>query len=366
MEALDGATDADREEMTRKLSEHDDQAGTLSRLALLTSDPHYLRAFGELLRTGGLNPLLSEEEVQAVRRVRVESRAMSLTDNAGGFLIPFQLDPAVIVTSDGTYNPIRKVARQVTALGDTWNPVSAGATSWSWDAEAAEVSDDASTFAQPSISIHKAAGFIPISLEAFEDEANVTGEIRRLLSFGRDTLEATAFTTGSGTGEPFGFITALNGAAPPVVAATTNDTFGSIDVYAVDESLPTRFRQSPQSAWFANRAIYNTIDRFETSGGMKQFPDAMPGATGNPGTLLGVPTYEAEGMDGTLGTGDDYVLCYGDFQHYVIADRSSAVEFIPHLFSTNAGRPTGQRGIFAYFRAGADSVNDGAFRLLQV
>ncbi len=204
------------------------------------------------------------------------------------------------------------------------------------------------------------------TLEAFEDEANVTQEIRRLLSFGRDTLEATAFTTGSGTGEPFGFITALNGATSPVVAATTNDTFGSPDVYLVDEALPTRYRQSSSSAWFAHRAIWNTIDRFETTNGSQQFPGAVPGASGSPGRLLGVPTYEAEGMDGTIATGDDYVLCYGDFQHYVIADRSSAVKFIPHLFSTNAGRPTGQRGLYAYFRAGADSVNDGAFRLLRV
>ncbi len=32
VEALDGATDADREEMTRKFSEHDDQAGTRRQL----------------------------------------------------------------------------------------------------------------------------------------------------------------------------------------------------------------------------------------------------------------------------------------------------------------------------------------------
>ncbi|PWG74840.1 phage major capsid protein, partial [Enterococcus hirae] len=89
-------------------------------------------------------------------------RAMSLTDNAGGYLVPFQLDPTVIITSDGSTNPVRQIARKVVATGDTWNGVSSAAVSWSWDAEAAEVSDDATTFAQPSIPIYKAAGFVPI------------------------------------------------------------------------------------------------------------------------------------------------------------------------------------------------------------
>ncbi len=70
-------------------------------------------------------------------------------------------------------------------------------------------------------------------------------------------------------------------------------------------------------------------------------------------------------MDGTISTADDYILVYGDFQHYYICDRSSSVEFIPHLFSTGAGRPTGQRGFFATYRVGADAVNNGAFRLLH-
>ena len=71
-----------------------------------------------------------------------------------------------------------------------------------------------------------------------------------------------------------------------------------------------------------------------------------------PINLLGKPAYEAEAMDGAIATGDDYVLVYGDFS-YVIADRiGTTVEFIPHLFGANQ-RPTGQRGWYAYFRAGS-------------
>lgn len=140
---------------------------------------------------------------------RALERAMSLTDSAGGYLVPFQLDPTVIITANGSRNQIRQVARQVVATGDVWNGVSSGAVSWSWDAEGAQVSDDSTTFAQPTVPVHKAAGFVPISIEALEDEANVTQEVARLLAFGRDTLEAAAFTTGSGSGQPTGIVTAL-------------------------------------------------------------------------------------------------------------------------------------------------------------
>jgi HK97 family phage major capsid protein len=81
---------------------------------------------------------------------------------------------------------------------------------------------------------------------------------------------------------------------------------------------------------------------------------------------LGRPTYEAEEMDGTLGTGNDYVLCYGDFDAYVIADRlAMSVEVIPWLFGAN-NRPTGQRGLWGWYRTGADSVNDGGLKVLRI
>ena len=361
-EEMPGASDATRENAAHILEEFDDPQSKLARTALVTSDPDYLKFWVEKL-TQGSNALHSEREIQAARRVKAEARAMGLTDTSGGFLIPFQLDPSVIITSDGSFNAIRRISRKVVATGDVWHGVSAGATAWSWDAEFEEVSDDASTFAQPQITIHAARGFVPISYEALADAANVTEEVGRLLSFGRDTLESDAFVTGSGNGEPVGIITALLASSPTVVVdAATNNSFLKEDIYAVDEAIPARYRQSSSAAWIAHRAIWNDADLMETSNGSKLFE----GVVGNPGRLLGSPTYEAEAMDGAIVTGDDYVLAYGAFDNYVIADRFSSVELIPHLFGTSDSRPIGARGFFAFFRIGADSVNDAAFRLLKV
>jgi HK97 family phage major capsid protein len=354
VEKMAGANDKVREAATNIIEQFDDGDSKIARMCLATSSPEYLRAWSKVASNRG--HMVSPEEQKALER------AMSLTDSSGGYLVPFQLDPTVIITSSGSRNQIRQVARQVVATGDTWNGVSSGAVSWSWDAEAAEVSDDTTTFAQPSITVHKAAGFVPISLEALEDEANVTQEVARLLAFGKDTLEAAAFATGSGSGQPTGIVTALTGTASEINAAT-DGTFALADVYTLDESLPARYRAN--AAWLANRAIYNDIRQFDTSGGAGLWERLGADV---PSQLLGRPALESEDMDSSPGTaGSNYVLIVGDFENYVIADRiGMSIEFIPHLFATGNNRPSGQRGWYAYYRVGADSVSDSAFRMLDV
>lgn len=350
VERMQGTTDKIRGTMADIIERWDSADGRISKMALATSDPDYVSAFAKAAR--GQEFAMTDRERQAV------SRAMSLTDTAGGFLVPFQLDPTVIITSNGSTNPIRNIARKVVATSDIWNGVSSAAVSWSWDAEAAEVSDDATTFAQPAITIHKAAGFVPISLEALQDEQNVAGEVGRLLAFGKDTLESTAFATGSGTGRPFGIITALSGGTSEVTA-TTRSAFGLVDVYALDENLPARYRA--MGSWLGHRQALNDVRQFTVAGGADVWERLQFDA---PPLLLGSPAYEASDMTSTITTGNHY-LVFGDFSHYVIADRiGTTVEFIPHLFATGNNRPSGQRGWYAYYRVGADSVADGAFRVL--
>jgi HK97 family phage major capsid protein len=361
IEKMQSASDNVRQAATKIIEEFDTVDSKLARQVLVTSSPAYLRAWSKMARNA--QHTLSADEVRAINEVNA-FRAMSLTDNAGGYLVPFQLDPTVIITSAGSRNDIRLKARQVVATGDTWNGVSSGAVSWSWDAEAAQVSDDSTTFAQPSIPVYKAAGFVPISIEALQDEQNVAAEVAKLLAFGKDSLEATAFATGDGSGKPTGIVTALTGTGSEINAAA-DDTFAIGDVYTIQGSLPARYR--PQASWLANNLIYNKIRQFDTSGGGGFWTNLN---YDRPPQLLGRDALEAEAMDGTLTTSgavSNFVLIFGDFSNYVIADRiGMSVDFIPHLFSTSNNRPTGQSGWYAHYRVGADSVNDDAFRMLDV
>jgi len=361
IEQMPSTNDRVREAGTRILERFDDKEASISRMVLASSSPEYIRAFGKLACDKA--HLLSPEERQSVDQVR----AMSLTQSAGGYLVPFQLDPTVILTANGSQNDIRKVARNVVATGTRWNGVSSGAVSWSWDAEASAVSDDSTTFAQPTIDIFKAQGFVPISIEALEDEANVASTIATLLAEGRDILEASAFILGTGTGQPKGIVTALTGTGAVTNSATT-DTLAVGDLYNLQGALAARYRRN--ASWLANNQFYNRARQFDTAGGSALWAQL---GENRPPILLGRPIYEAEDMDGVINaTQENYMAIFGDFQNYIIADRiGMTVEFIPQLFQqavagAGVGMPTGQRGWLAYYRVGANVVNSGAFKMLDV
>jgi HK97 family phage major capsid protein len=361
VEKMPQANDRIRAAATDVLERWDDKDGALSRMCLATSSPMYLRAFSKV--AGNREHMLTNDEKTCLDQVR----AMSLTATAGGYLVPFQMDPTVIVTANGSQNDIRRLARQVIATGNVWNGITASAVSWSWDAEGAQVSDDSPTFASPGIPNFKAQGFVPISIEAIEDAANVGATIGTLLAEGRDVLEAAAFVLGTGVGQPKGIVTALTGTGS-VVNSGTADTLAVGDLYTVQGSLPSRYRRN--SSWLANNLFYNRVRQFDTAGGSALW--AQLGA-GRPPDLLGRPIFEAEDMDGVItATAENYMTIFGDFSNYCITDRiGMTVEFIPNLFRQTAagagfGQPTGQRAWYAYYRTGADVLNAAAFRMLNV
>lgn len=100
-----------------------------SKWISVTADPAYSSAFAKIASDPERGFMTwTREEQDAFQRVE-EFRAMSLTTTAGGFLVPFQLDPAIILTSAGSINPLRQISRVVTATGDVWHGVSsAGVT----------------------------------------------------------------------------------------------------------------------------------------------------------------------------------------------------------------------------------------------
>lgn len=350
VERMQFADDKVREASTRLIER--DGSGKAAKLALATTSPQYGSAFIKLIRSQGQYAALLPDEIAAMQR------ANSLTDAAGGFLVPFQLDPTVILTANGSVNQVRQIARVVTATGDVWNGVSSAGVTGSWDAEGDEVSDDAPTFAQPSIPVHKLQIFVPLSHEVQMDADGLAGEIAKMIAFEKDVKESTAFVTGSGSGQPTGLITALTGGSSVVETATDN-TFAVGDVRALDSALPQRY--AANASWLAHRAIYNTIRGFDQNGGSALWGYLAEGRQSN---LLGRPDYISEAMASTVADGT-LIMAFGDFQNYVIADRlGTTMSYIPHLFGAN-GRPTGQAGWHAWARVGADSVNDAAFRLLK-
>lgn len=327
---------------------------------IVTGTDAYRSAFAKY--TDGLGNTLTPEESHAWQR------AASLTNADGGFAVPFTLDPTIITTNDGVASSMRQLARNVSITTDSWNGVSSAGVTASWDGEAAEVSDDAPTLAQPSIPVHKAQAFVPFSIEIGQDWAGMDSDIRMMFADARDRLEGAAFMTGTGTNQPTGVTTALDGTASEIAPATA-ETFAVADVYAVANALGPRYRNA-RTSFIMEYGTANTIRQFDTTGGAALW-ETLGGPT--PDQLIGFDAYEDSNLDDAsaidpAATADNFVLVVGDFQAgYTIVDRVGlSVELIPHLFATANNLPSGQRGLYAFWRVGGDSVNDAAMQMLSI
>lgn len=339
------------------------------RYAVAAGADAYERAFAKLRgnpERGQLEWTAEEADAyRAVKAVQNEQRAMSLTDTAGGYMVPLTLDPAIQLTSAGSINPLRQLARVVQTATDAWQGVTSAGVTAERTAEAAEMADASPTLASPSIPVHKGDAFVPFSFEVEDDAINFLSELTKLVVDGAEQLSATAYVTGNGATQPKGLLTALAGAAAtvPLISPATPETLVAGDVYAVQNALPPRFQ--PGAQWASNLRIINTLRRFETTNGALKFPSLQ----NNP-MLLGRPMNEISNLDGTLNpaaTENNYPIVYGEFARgMTIVERlGSTLELVPHLVGANR-RPTGQRGALLWFRTGSDFLTPNAFRLQSV
>jgi len=325
----------------------DDKDATLAKRMLVTGSPLYERAFGkavEHLSTAGLTP--------------EEQRALAVgTDNKGGYAVPFALDPTIILTNDGTVNPLRQIARVESITTKTWQGVTSAGVTVTRASEAAEVDNNDPTLAQPEVTPQRVHGFIPFSIEVDQDWTQMRSEMSRLLADAKDLEEAKSFIEGDGsTGQQPGGIPGSLTAAGSLeyVGASWDDE----DVYDLESDLAPRFRA--RASFLANKKIFNTIRQFADADGHDLWERI---GAGMPAQLLGYNAYEASDMDDDSEDGNKFLL-FGDFGQFLIVDRvGMSVELVPHLFGGDQ-RPTGQRGLYAIWRNDSKILVPNAFRVL--
>ena len=329
----------------------------IAKRLLLTETDAYRSAWQKAVTQ--TTPAFSPEEVRALD----EFRAMSIgTDTAGGFGVPVLIDPTIILTAQGSLNPFRRISRVETITNDEWKGVSSAGVSWSYDSEAAAVSDDSPTLAQPVVTTAMARGFIPFSIEAGMDYPSFAENMSRLLAEGYDELQASTFATGNVSTNFKGIITALDANTNVEVVTTTDGTFSGTDVNKVWKALPDRYKSN--ASWVMSHEVGSDIATFGNSNNLSFVTVDLTGVIEK---IRNRPIEFSSYFPGSLATtGAANILVVGDFRNYVIAERAGmSVELVPHLFDVTNNRPTGSRGWFAWARHGGNSVNDLGFRLLQ-
>lgn len=325
-----------RGQVEKLLYTAENKAGDLARKILATGSPTYHRAYGKAVSSLSTDGLTEEEK-----------RALSVgTDTAGGFAVPFDLDPSVILTNDGSLNPLRQVSRVEQTVSKTWQGLSSAGITVTRSAEASESDDDAPTFAQPDVTPTRVDGFVPFSIELDQDWPALRSQITMLLADAKDQEEASSFATGDGVDpNPEGLETGLV-AAGDVHDVGTTGAVASSDLFAMEEAVGPRFRA--RGSWVASKGFYNDV---------RQLSSASDGgdlwvrlAAGQPNELIGYPARELSTLASPAAV-DTASAVFGDFATgFLIVDRVGMfTELVPHVFGAN-GRPTGQRGIVTYWR----------------
>jgi HK97 family phage major capsid protein len=364
---------AEVDNLANFLEYHDgvDEQGSpeIARRILMTGSPTYRRAFAKYLKHGTDQAFTAEES-------RAAALAVVGTTTTGGFAVPYVFDPTMIhIGAFTAINPYRQACRVETISGgNNWRTVTVGAVTSAYVAEAAAATEQGPTFGQPTYTVQRAHAFATVSIETLQDRPDITEELTSVFAESKATYEENQFTLGVGTTVfPLGMFVDT---AYTDQTTATNDVTALLDLQVVEAALPLRHRAN--AAWFMNRSTIRQLQALDTSfryfsGQGINFPGqkdpATPAPGGNTGlSLLGYPIWEVPSAVSTLTTDGAIIAVFCDPRSYIIVDRiGMSVEVIPNMLNgATPSFPTGQRGIYCYWRNTAKPVNADAGRSLSV
>lgn len=324
----------------------------IARHILMTGSEEYRNAFRQYME-------------EAHEKGDAAFRAINLTAGSGGYLLPYVLDPTIVLTNNASANPFRRVSRVVQTTSNAWQGVNSAGVTAAWVAEATTSSDNSPTVGQIQLIPVKGAAWVFGSYEALDD-TNFGEQLPGLLADARDRLESGSFTTGSGTAVPLGVVPGGYVAGNGTLIGTTA-VAAKGDVYAVQAALAPRFRNSPAAGWMASLTWLNQIRAIDTYGGSSFWANF---GQDTPEQLLGKPIYEGSDFKSTTtavtGSGG-VVLTFADWNQFIICDRVGvSMLYEPMLKGTgaNAQLPTGQAGWYMFWRTTSGVATTAAFKFL--
>ncbi len=298
--------------------------------------------------------------------------ALSLAAAQGGYLLPYFLDPTIVLTSDGTTNPYRQLASVKQITTNAYQGVNSAGVQAAYLDEAATAGTAAyQGVGQIQIGVKKAAAWVYGSLEANED-TNFADQLPRLIQDAKDILEEANFAVGTGgtalnSGVPHGVVATLG--TGQRVAPAGSGAIAAGDVYNLEAALGARFRRSPNVGWAANITTINKVRAASPSGAGSSFWATL--GDGTPSRLLNHRIEESPSVTSTAGTGTassgtaSAQIVFGAWDNFYVVDRiGMSMLFEPMVKDVTSGTPKGQQGWFAFWRSGSDVSHPNAFRWL--
>jgi HK97 family phage major capsid protein len=334
---------------------------TVQQRGGMVTDGKYADAFADYLKRG-YSPTF-------------DTRALSAGSAADGGYLP----------SEGFYAQLQKSIQQETTILNlcrripvgtfttnltlevdfTSTDFDSGATE-GWAGEGGAVGEYSPTYANVTFTGNALRRVVKVSKELVADAPSRGGDFsiesivaNRLGQLFSHSIEH-ALWQGNGTNKPQGITSA---------SLTAGDTLGSAGTLTADElidfvyALPQKYRVSPTCAIVAHDSFFKAVRKLKhavTTSGTIPYLWEESFQAGEPARLLGIPVY-ASPYATTFGTTASATLAViGDFQHFVMAERSGMeVQVLRELYAGN-----GQIGYMGEMRLDAKIARTDAFRTL--
>lgn len=256
----------------------------------------------------------------------------------GGFLIPETLRSNLlqvaleqaVVRPRATVIPMESLRVPFPTIDSTTNSGSVyGGMIGSWTEEAGALAQSSATFGRIVLEAKKLTGYSEVPNELFTDSiVSFAAFLNTVWPQAIAFFEDVAFMSGSGVGEPLGW---LNAAAAISVAKES----GQANTTIVWENITKMFaRMLPASlgkaVWIANLDTFPELATMALSVGTGGAPVWINnGAEGPPMTILGRPVIFTEKAATLGGAGD---INFVDLSYYLIGDRQAMqMESSPHF-----------------------------------
>jgi len=296
----------------------------------------------------------------------VANTMSTTTQTEGGFT----LAPMVagdLVDSLRDYGSVRRVAgyvRTETGVNMGWPRCDGRAETGEWIAQNISASGVDPTFGSAPVNVFKASSkIVVVPIELLQDsQIDIAGIVfnRARARIGRSCN--IAFTTGTGSGEPFGLTTAAtigkSGVSGDTTAAAITwenlaDLVDALDVSYLQENRATLPVQGPGPGWMLNQTVRRAVRKLKDSTGRPIWtPSYDKGMTVAGDRLLGYPVYLNNDMPSPAANAIS--VAFGNFSKYLVRD---ALEVTLFRFEDAAYAAKGQVGFLAWARAGGNLLD---------
>lgn len=212
------------------------------------------------------------------------------------------------------------------------------------------------TFGNTSLDVYKySSKKIAVPFELIQDSMfDIEGYINALLTVRIGRITAKRFTTGTGSSQPRGIVTAASSGKVGTTGQTTTVIYD--DLVDLEHSVDPAYRNSPRVGYMMNDASLKVIRKIKDSDGRPIF---VPGyEQGNPGgapdRLLGRPIYISQEM--AVMAANAKSILFGDFSKYLIREVMDLTLF---RMADSAFLLNGQIGFVAFNRQGGNLIDVG-------